>query len=169
VTAIGGAHRELVWTLLDSAGPRWPGAVDRLQRVGDSAAGRRDGPVARGRVRAVLVGSRLALVQPEYAWRADAPPTVLSIAVVVGDSAAAGITLTDALGIADTGLSNHRPGVMAAPSSPEFRARLVSLYDAMQAALRRGDLTGFGAAYAQLGRLLGRSGDTRPPLPPTRP
>ena len=169
VTAVGGLHRALVWTPLDSSGPRWPAALDRLQRTGDSAAGRRDGPVARGRVRAVLVGSRLALVQPQYAWRADAPPTVLSIAVVVGDSSAAGPTLADALGIADTAVTSRKLPPPNPPSVSEFRARLGALYDAMQAALRRGDLTAFGAAYAELGRLLGRTGDTRRPPPPTRP
>jgi hypothetical protein len=45
----------------------------------------------------------------------------------------------------------------------------------MQAALRRGDLAGFGGAFAELGRVLGRNHDVRPvpassapPSPPTK-
>ena len=43
---------------------------------------------------------------------------------------------------------------------------MATLYDAMQTALRRGDLTAFGSAYAELGRLLGRApSSSRVPAP----
>jgi hypothetical protein len=53
------------------------------------------------------------------------------------------------------------------PGTPDqFHARIDALYDTMQAALRRGDLTGFGVAFGALGRLLGRPPDARAPATP---
>jgi uncharacterized membrane protein (UPF0182 family) len=161
VVATGGARRRLLWIPFDSSAPRWAAMLERLRRAGDSLAGRRqDGHIARGRVRAFVVGSRLAFAQPEYAWRADAPPTLLGVTTLIGDSVLAAPTLADAVG-ADTGLVSPSPRVGGAAGSSAFRARVAALYDSMQGALRRGDLISFGAAYSELGRLLGRVPENR--------
>jgi len=64
---------------------------------------------------------------------------------------------------ADT-LTLPPPAVPAATGADAsaFRARVTALYDTMQSALKRGDLSTFGTAYAELGRLLGRAPE-RPP------
>jgi hypothetical protein len=155
VVATGGVDRGLMWVPLDSAGPRWAAALERLQHETDSVvAKQRETSVARGRVRAFVVGHQLALVQPEYAWRADAAPSLISTAVVVGESARGGETLAEAIG--DQGaLATGRDSIFG--TSTAIRTRLGALYDVMQSALRRGDLAAFGSAYAEMGRLLGRT------------
>jgi len=166
VMATGGARRTLLWMPLDSTAPRWPTALDRLQRAADSGTGRREGPVAHGRVRSAVVGNRLALVQPQYAWRPEDPPSLLGVTVLIGDSTRTGTTIAAALGVADTVLTGHSHGTGGPGTQAEFHARIEALYDTMQAALRRGDLTGFGVAFGELGRLLGRAADTRSPVVP---
>lgn len=161
VVGTGGARRVVSWVPLTSSGPRWPAALERLQHAAESSSARREPALARGRVRAVLLGNRLALIQPRYAWRPDGPPTVLDITALVGDSAAAGATLAEALGVADT----SQGGRQATPAPTDFRSRVGALYDAMQAALRRGDMAAFGAAYAELGHLLRQSNAARPAVP----
>lgn len=165
VVATGGVDRGLMWVPLDSTGPRWPAMLERLQHESDSVvATRRETSMARGRARALIVGRRLALFQPQYAWHSDAAPTLISGAVVAGASAWGGLTFGDAVGnssgvpAAGAGVDPGAAGAGAgsAASAAAFRARLVLLYDTMQAALRRGDLTAFGAAYGEMGRLLGR-------------
>jgi hypothetical protein len=181
VVASGGLDRGLRWVPLDSIGPRWSVALERLQHESDSVvATRHETSVAHGRVRPVLIGHRLALFQPRYAWLGDAAPTLISGAAVSGESAWGGATFIDAVGgsgPAAGGGTARDSGAAASPSV--FRARVASLYDAMQSALRRGDLTAFGSAYAELGRLLGRApsasrvqapgGPTGPPAGMPRP
>ena len=53
--------------------------------------------------------------------------------------------------------------VASSADAAAFRARVTALYDTMQSALKRGDLSTFGTAYAELGRLLGRPAE-RPPI-----
>ena len=165
VVATGGVRRAMLWVPLDSMAPRWPAALDRLQRAADSGASRREGPVARGRVRSAVVGDRLVLVQPQYAWRSDDPPALLSVSVLIGDSARTGATIAAALGVADTIRDGRGRGTGDTAPQPEFRAHVAALYDAMQAALRRGDLSAFGAAFAELGRVLGRAPSRRATTP----
>jgi hypothetical protein len=175
VTATGGPRRQFLWVPVDSTAPRWSTALDRLQRVSDSAAGRREGPVAHGRVRSTAVGNQLVLVQTQYAWRSDDPPALLGVTVLIGDSARSGATIAAAIGLADSSFASHGRGT-GAPAGPiDFHLRVGALYDSMQAALRRGDLAGFGGAFAELGRVLGRNHDVRPvpassapPSPPTK-
>ena len=57
------------------------------------------------------------------------------------------------MGALGGGVPGPGPG---APPSLDFRARVTAVYEAMQSALRRGDLAAFGAAYRDLGALLGR-------------
>jgi len=153
VIATGGQQRALFWVPLDSTAPHWTASLTRLRQAGDSAlAGRRDASMARGRVRAVLIGNRLALVQPQYAWRSDAPKTLLVVTALVADSVLTGPTLAQAVGSDTTSLPSTQ-GTGGAGGNA-FRARVTALYDSMQVALKRGDLTAFSAAYGELGRLL---------------
>ncbi len=166
IMATGGIHRRILWVPLDSTAPRWPSALDRLQRAADSGAARREGPAARGRVRSVVIGDHLALVQPDYAWRSDDAPSLTGVTVALGDTAHAGETIALALGVADTvrapgGHASTGPG-----TTDQFHARVQALYDTMQSALRRGDLTAFGAAFGTLGRLLGHPPDAHAPTVP---
>ena len=88
----------------------------------------------------------VAYVQTFYEWPPDGPP---SIAGVVRARSTAGSgpvpRLSEALGV------THPPSGGATES---LRARIAALYDAMSAALRRGDWRAFGQAYSQLGTLL---------------
>jgi uncharacterized protein len=165
ITATGGARRRILWVPLDSTAPRWSSALDRLQRATDSGTARREGPVARGRVRSVVVGDRLAMVQPQYAWRSDDAPSLTGVTVFAGDTARAGATIALALGVSDSAVAarSREPGL---GSPDQFHGRVEALYDTMQAALRRGDLTGFGVAFGALGRLLGHPPDGRAPAMP---
>ena len=178
VVATGGADRGLMWVPLDSTGPHWPAMLERLQHKSDSVImTRRETSVARGRARALLVGHRLALFQPQYAWHSDAAPTLISGALVMGTSGWGGPTLADAVGNSESAASGGSAGGGDVGGSgagggqggnpAALRARLGVLYDAMQSALRRGDLTAFGSAYAEMGRLLGRSPE--PHAPPAGP
>jgi uncharacterized membrane protein (UPF0182 family) len=156
VVATGGARGGMLWVPLDSTAPHWTSALTRLRQAGDSAlAGRRDASMARGRIRAVLIGDRLALVQPQYAWRSDAEKTLLVVAALLGDTVMTGSSLAEAVG-SDTTTRFPAPPTGGAGAGA-FRARVTALYDSMQGALKRGDLPAFGAAYSELGRLLDRS------------
>jgi len=154
---MGGAVRW--WPLVASgSGMRWSPALDRLDRAGDSAlATRHDGTLARGRVRALLVVGQLSLVQPVYEWHADAPPALARVAVATSDSAWSAATLAEAM----TNRASAGDSLLVRMSQElggaDFRARVEALYDSMRAALKRGDMAAFGAAYASLGRLLGRT------------
>jgi uncharacterized protein len=163
VMVTGGARRRILWVPVDSSGPRWPSALDRLQRAADSGAARREGPAARGRVRSVVVGGHLALVQPDYAWRSDDAPSLTGVTVAFGDTARTGETITLALGLADTVPAPPAHASPGAGATDQFHARVEALYDTMQSALRRGDLTAFGAAFGTLGRLLGHPPDAHTP------
>ena len=104
---------------------------------------------------------------PRYATRQDGAAALLRIAVSVGDSLPrAGRDVASAIGLPASAFGGAAPAV-APRGAVEFRARVATLYDAMQTALQRGDLAAFGAAYAQLGELLGhprapRQGRARP-------
>ncbi len=167
VAAVGGPERGVVWIPLDTSVVRWAGSMDHLRSAIDSALGsRREPALARGRVRPFVVGAALALAQPVYAWRADGPPALLDVAALAGDSTLAVRSLVEATS-AEPAVA---PGAADGPATTgaAFRVRVAALYDSMQAALRRGDLTAFGAAYGELGRLLGRPPEPRAAAPPGR-
>jgi hypothetical protein len=79
-------------------------------------------------------------------------PDLDRVAVVLDDGASSGHTLAQALGLSQVPHLAPRPATAA-----EFRARVLDLYDAMEASLKRGDLTTFAAQFNELGRVLGRS------------
>lgn len=164
VIARGGTVPQVAWRALTPAGPHWSTIVERLAHAMESDSElRRDGPVVHGRIRTFLVGGRLAFAQPVYTWRTDGPPVLARVLVATEDS-----TWT-ASSLLDSAVLPPPPRDSAAAAGQPFRDRVTTLYDAMQDALRRGDLTAFGAAYGALGRLLGRTGHIAPVLPAIGP
>lgn len=136
---------------------RWSALVARLAGSRDSLTAGAPGSALRaGRLRALPVAGGDALVQPFYQARGDGAATLATVGVAAGDSAVRfGPTFAAAAGVGWPKRTAADSG--AAPrTGADFRARVAALYDAMQTALRRNDLAAFGAAYAQLGALLGR-------------
>jgi uncharacterized protein len=150
VLARGGAARRALWAPLRRSAPRWTAIVDDLRRPADSTS-TRDGLPVRGPVKAVPISGNLAFVQSVYGWnRQGGAPSMLRVNVIVGDTARTGRTLADIVGV----VAGRGPS----PVPPQdFRGRVEALYDAMRAALERGDLRAFGDAYNALGELLGRA------------
>jgi hypothetical protein len=153
VTALGGRGRATIWTRVAAPGPRWGAVMQSLRAAGDSAAVTpHDSRLVRGPVRTSVQNGHLLYSQSVYAWRGEAAPSLLAVAAIAdAPPAAAGRTTADALG---------GGGAVNSQSPPlDDRAltdRIRELYDQMDAALGRGDLAAFGAAYDTLGRLLGR-------------
>lgn len=144
VVATGPSARSR-WIPADSARLFWGDALDRLRRA-DSTSTRRDSRPVRGPVR-IVPGPRPVFVQPTYRWPARGEPTLAGIAVLDAMGARTGGDVHMALG-ATAPRADAAPDT-AVPSTPR------QLYEAMRAALRRGDWPAFGAAFDSLGRALG--------------
>jgi len=152
VVATGGLQPATHWHPLPGANTvRWPTLVNRLRRGPPTAGGaERDERVVHGRVRALPLADGALYAQPHYAWRADAAPTVARVVVATGDSVVAGQTIGAALGV------EPPAAAVAAPTTvEELRAAVSAAYDAMRAALARGDWRAFGEAYDALGDIVG--------------
>lgn len=156
VVAVGGAQPATFWYPLAEPTVRWPAVLERLQRTAEHTPPARDAPLRRGTVRAIPIrGGSAAFVQTTYVWRTDGPPTIARVAIhgagATRDSVTVGRSLADAMGIPPDGLGGDRT-----PATPaDFRARVSELYAAMREALQRGDWMAFGAAYEELGRIIG--------------
>jgi uncharacterized membrane protein (UPF0182 family) len=150
ILAIGGSRATVLRYRSRVEGPRWTDVSDRLERPTDSVPN--PSRVIEGRLRSVPYRGGVAFVRPEYAWPADVAPDLDRVVVVLDDSASSGHTLAQALGLGQVPHLAPRPSTAA-----EFRARVLDLYDAMEASLKRGDLTAFAAQFNELGRVLGRS------------
>lgn len=125
---------------------RWNDLLETLQRTADSAGfGHQRRFARRGRVQLIPAAGGIAYVQTFYEWPPDAPPSIAGVVVLQQDAIKTGASLGEALG------TTHPVGTSGTAS---LRARIAALYDAMSAALRRGDWRAFGDTYAQLGRLL---------------
>jgi uncharacterized membrane protein (UPF0182 family) len=125
---------------------RWSELLETLQRAADSAGfGHQRRYARRGRVQLIPAAAGLAFVQTFYEWPPDSPPSIAGVVVLQRGAVRTGASLSEALGVT-------RP--IAASGTESLRARAAALYDAMGAAIRRGDWRAFGEAYAQLGRLL---------------
>jgi uncharacterized membrane protein (UPF0182 family) len=154
VYGAGGVNRQTVWYDAGSTTPKWTAVLDQLHGIDSATSGSaRDAAVVRGPVRAIPVNGALVFAQPTYSWRAQGAPTLLRVSVLVGDSTRVAPTLRQLAGAAP---------IAPAPAIPEgastdLRARAAALYARMRDALRRGDWTAFGAAFDELGRLLGGS------------
>ncbi|HKG93251.1 MAG TPA: UPF0182 family protein [Gemmatimonadaceae bacterium] len=159
VTAIvlttGGARPRSWWYELPKSPGRWPTIADQLRRRADSTAGGappRDSGAPRGRLLAVPLDSGAAFVQPFYTLHADGTPLLARVAVLVDGTPRVVRDLAELAG------GERQPVDSTPPATPAaFRERVEALYDQMRAALQRGDWTGFGRAYDELGRLLGRA------------
>ena len=152
VAAGGAAHRTWWHPVAAGEDVPWAGVVARLQGPPDSVALAMPGAQPRaGRIRALPVAGAVVYVQPHYATRGDGVSVLSRVGLLIpGAAPRFGRTFMGALG---GGVPGPGPG---APPSLDFRARVTALYEAMQSALRRGDLAAFGAAYRDLGALLGR-------------
>ena len=141
----GGSPHTTMWYPLASPGPRWSAMLDRLRSVDSAGSAAREGPLARGRVRAVPVHSGIGFLQPTYRWRPQSVPTLSRIVVLDGDS-------TKSIAPGAEVAAQHADSVGA---GRESRANAAALYAAMRDALRRGDWAAFGRAFEALGRALG--------------
>jgi uncharacterized protein len=151
VITTGGPHPSTFWYRADRPGRSWPELLERLEHPSDTAGGSGVAAhVIRGYVRAVPVADGVTFVQPQYLWGPEVPPTVARVTVVTPDRAGTGHTVADAEGLVPP--APHGPSGPATPA--EFRTRVATLYEEMESALRRSDLVAFGAAFAELGRLL---------------
>lgn len=169
VVAAGGPQGLVQWLRVDSArgAPAWPALAARLQSVADSAP-RDQAAVPRvrtGRLRVVPAAGTALYAMPRYAIRGDGAVFLVGAAVSVGDSSATlARTVADAVSavrVAGAGADGASVGA-AGGGAGDFRGRVIRLYDAMRAALQRGDLAAFGRAYGEMGALLGRTRPARP-------
>lgn len=153
VASGGAAHRTWWRPAAPGEDVAWPGVAARLQGPADSAALSMPGTQPRaGRIRAIPVAGAIVYVQPHYAARGDGVAVLTRVGVLApGAAPRFGRTLMAAVGAASFGAPNFGP-----TPTPDFRARVTAIYDAMQGALKRGDLAGFGAAFRDLGNLVGR-------------
>ena len=160
VVTTGGARPRSRWYELHAPSPRWPAIGDRLRRRADSTiagARPRDTGAPRGRLLAVPLDSGAAFVQPFYTLHADGSPLLARVAMLVGDSIR---VMRD---VAELAAAARPPADSTLPATPHaFRERVEALYDQMRSAMQRGDMIGFGRAYEELGRLLGRAPRARP-------
>jgi hypothetical protein len=125
---------------------RWRAVLERLLAgATDSARPRPRSGERRGHVQLLPLAEGFAFAQSFYRWPSDAPPALAGVAVLDGARVRTGPTVAEALGLA------RSAGVAGGAA---FRSKVAALYDEMSAALRRGDWTAFGSAYAALGRLL---------------
>jgi hypothetical protein len=156
LVAMGGAERGARWVPV-AGGGRWGDLLDRARRLttppADSASGRAGRAAApRGTAaaaRVILTEDRPLAVVPSFALDADERPTLEQVAVAgPGSAGAIGRSTAEAVarlaGTLPAGPARRAPG-------PDDAARL---YDALRAALTRGDWPRFGATFDSLGRAL---------------
>jgi hypothetical protein len=152
VYGVGGAARRTLWYDAGANNPRWATVLDELRGTDSAVSGSaRDAAIARGPVRAIPIAGGLAFVQPTYSWRAQGAPTLLRVSVLIDDTVHVAPTLAQLAGMPLVARTATSPG----PAATDLRARAAVLYARMRDALRRGDWAAFGAAFDELGRLLG--------------
>jgi hypothetical protein len=123
--------------------------LEELQRAADIAGFGRGAPNSRrGHVQVIPTTLGVAYAQSFYEWPSDGAPRLLGVSVTLDGRSQGGRTIGDAVGA--------RPSTAGTLPDAIFRARVTSLYEAMQAALRAGDWRAYGDAWAALGELLGR-------------
>jgi hypothetical protein len=155
LVALGGGQPTTLWVPNGATGIRWSELVERLRAVAPPGLGAGEArDVARGRLRVLPMADRFAFVQPLYLVRGAGQAAAIGVAALVHDSSRAAPSIAEALGGEAPHAATAAPApAVAAPSTPD---RLRALYEAMRAALRRGDWAGFGAAFDSLGGALGR-------------
>jgi hypothetical protein len=154
VVGMGGSDHRTLWYDTPHLGLKWAAVVDHLHVVDSTSNGSaRDATFARGPIRAIPLGGTIIFAQPTYSWRAQGPPTLLHVGLLIDDSVRVGASLAQ--------LAGALPPPTApttAPAATDVRARAAILYGRMRDALRRGDWTAFGQAFDELGKLLATSG-----------
>jgi uncharacterized membrane protein (UPF0182 family) len=154
LVAFGGADPITTWVRADAVGARWREVAERLHGASSQLpAAPSDAEIERGRVRAWPVAGQITFAQTNFLVRPDRGPAIAGVVALLGDSVRTGRTLADALGLA-RGVDGA--GVRDAGPAPVGGARARALYDAMRAALRRGDWAAFGAAFDSLGAAISR-------------
>ncbi|MCU0648770.1 MAG: UPF0182 family protein [Gemmatimonadaceae bacterium] len=153
--AVGGADRGTRWLPLRD-GSRWPELLEQARSVAlprDDSTAQRVAPRApRGVVapaRITLVGARPAAIVPAFGTDAEERPVLERVGVATSPTTAAGgATLADAVRALGGAVIEPVPRRAMTPADAR------RLYDAMRAALARGDWLRFGAAFDSLGRVL---------------
>ncbi|MEP6834754.1 MAG: UPF0182 family protein [Gemmatimonas sp.] len=164
--SVGGAQRGSRWMPVNKLDTRWGVITDQLRAALDTSRqqlaepGRREPQTAFGRVRAVLVNGAPAVMQPMYVTRLNQAQSLARVAVAYEGKVAVGASTFDAvrqLESPGSGAPNNGAGTSNVPFSAAAKQTTVNrLYDAMRAAMRRGDWTRFGTAFDSLGVMLGR-------------
>jgi uncharacterized protein len=154
LVTMGGPNRGSRWIPLARA-PRWPDLIERARASALPTTDSSTSPVPRaarsiaGPARVVLLGQQPAAVIPAFGMDADERPSVEQVGVGVSAAVgAAGQSVSDAL--QRVGAPPSPIGPRTAITSADYRR----LYDAMRAALARGDWLKFGAAFDSLGKVL---------------
>lgn len=154
VYGVGGENRRTVWYDAGRTNPKWTTVMDQLHGTDSSANGNpRDATVARGPIHVIPVAGAMAFLQSAYSWRAQGAPTLLHVSLLIGDTVRVASTLAQLVGVVPPAAMPNA----AAPAASDLRARAALLYTRMRDAMRRGDWVAFGAAFDELGRLLGGS------------
>jgi uncharacterized membrane protein (UPF0182 family) len=154
IIGMGGADHRSVWYESPHLGLKWPAILDHLHGVDSTANGStRDATAARGPIRALPLDGTLVFAQPTYSWRAQAPPTLLRVGLLIDDSVRVAPSLVQLAGTPAPAVTPPAPLTTA-----DVRVRAAALYARMRDALRRGDWAAFGQAFDELGKLLASSG-----------
>jgi uncharacterized membrane protein (UPF0182 family) len=168
--AVGGATRGARWMSAKRPESRWGVLTEKLRLALDSArmaiaeGGKREPSVTYGRVRTVVIDGAPVLLQPLYVTRLNGSQALARVAVYSAGAVGVGVSTADAVrklqGPSGPRGGSNGAGSQSVPLSAAGRqAVVVRLYDAMRAAMRRGDWTRFGTAFDSLGLLV-----NRPPL-----
>jgi hypothetical protein len=162
-SAVGGSSRATYWDSTAVPRERWTSLTERLRLALDSArvtlpeGSRREPRVRLGHVQAVVTTTGPLLMQPLQWNRGDGSIVISRVGVLEAGRVGVGATVAEALARAG---GTAPPPQASAPVDPDVAeprdVRVVRLYDAMRQAMRRGDWTGFGAAFDSLGQILGR-------------
>ena len=147
--APGGSDFRIKWIRGPDPGIRWSRIATDLQASSDSfQRGERSTRPLPGAIRIIPSADGFVAAQTQYVVRPDGSPQVLVSAIQRNSQTSIGRTLVNAAGL-------PQPVVSDIPLTPaDFRRRVSALYESMREAMRRGDWTGIGAAYEELGRLL---------------
>ena len=140
----GGPSPRALWYEPTQPGPRWSKVLDQLRSLDSAGTLAREGPIVRGRVRAIPIASGVGFLQPTYRWRSENVPALIRVATLVGDSARALAPTSNVL----ARTPEPRTGARGTPGTAS------ALYAEMKDALRRGDWVAFGRAFDALGRVL---------------
>jgi uncharacterized membrane protein (UPF0182 family) len=164
--AAGGGKRGTRWMPVSKVETRWSTITEQLRTALDSSRlllaepGRREPQTSFGRVRVALVNGTPAAMQPLYVTRPNVGQALARVAIAHNGKVSVGSSVSEAVRLLENPnatSANNGAGTSGVPYSAAARQAAVNrLYDAMRAAMRRGDWTRFGSSFDSLGTLLGR-------------